>query len=103
MRFMIKVSFPVERGNELLKDPQFGHKMEQLLADMKAEAAYFCPVDGQRGMYIIINMDDASELAAKAEPLFFWLHADIDAFPVMKLEDLAKAGPAIGAAVQKWV
>jgi hypothetical protein len=103
MRFMIKVSFPTERGNELLRDPQFGHKVEQLLADIKAEASYFCPVDGKRGMYIILNMNDASELAAKAEPLFLWLHADIEAVPVMKMEDLAKAGPAIGAAAQKWV
>ncbi len=33
MRFILKVRFPVERRNELLKDPQFGYKMEQLLAD----------------------------------------------------------------------
>jgi len=54
-------------------------------------------------MYIIVNIDVASELAAKGEPLFLWLHADIDACQVIKLYDLAKAGPAIGTAVQKWV
>jgi hypothetical protein len=102
MRFMIKVRIPSERGNELLRDPQFGQKMGQLLADLKAEAAYFTTTDGQRGGYIILNMDDASEIPAKAELLFLWLHADIDVFPVMKLEDLQKAGPAIGAALQKW-
>jgi hypothetical protein len=102
MRFMLEVRIDSERGNELLRDPQFGQKMNQLLAEVKAEAAYFGTVDGQRGGYIVLNMDDASEIPAKAEPFFLWLHADIRAFPVMKPEDLQKAGPAIGAVVQKW-
>lgn len=102
MRFILKVRIPDDRGNELLKDPQFGQKMQQLLADIKAEAAYFTSMCGQRGAYIILNMDDASELPAKAEPLFLWLHAEVDVNLVMKPEDLQKAGPAIGAAVQKW-
>ena len=102
MRFIFEVKIDRDRGNELLRDPQFGAKMNQLLADVKAEAAYFSTVDGQRGGYIVLNMDDASEIPAKAEPFFLWLHADIRVIPVMKPEDLQKAGPFIGAAVQKW-
>ena len=102
MRYIMKMRMSVERGNEALKDSQFGHKMNELLTDIKAEAAYFTTICGQRGAYIIVNINDASEIPAIAEPFFLWLDASIDWLPVMKPEDLAKAGPAIGTAVKKW-
>ena len=102
MKYIMKVRFQVEKGNQALSDPQFGHKMSELLSEIKAEAAYFTTFSGQRGAYIVVNLNDASELPAVAEPFFLWLNADVDWFPVMKPEDLAKAGPAIGAAVQKY-
>jgi hypothetical protein len=43
-----------------------------------------------------------SQMAAMAEPLFYWLKADVEFIPVMLPQDLAKAGPAIGAAAKKW-
>jgi hypothetical protein len=102
MRFVMKVRMSLERANEALSDPQFGQKMNELLTEIKAEAAYFTTFSGQRGAYIVVNLNDVSEMPLVAEPFFLWLDADIDWFPVMKPEDLAKAGPSIGAAVQKW-
>jgi hypothetical protein len=102
MKYIMKVRFPMERGNQALSDSQFGHKMNDLLAEIKAEAAYFTTICGQRGAYIIVNMNDASEIPAIAEPFFLWLNADVEFFPAMRPEDLAKAGPSIGAAAQKW-
>jgi len=58
MRFMIEVRIPSDIGNELLRDSQFWQKMQQLLADLKAEAAYFSTINGQRGGYIVVNMSD---------------------------------------------
>src|SRR5260370_36125425 len=102
MRYLVKIHFSNEAGNEALRDPEFGAKMKDLLADIKAEAAYFTAVNGQRGGYIVVNFDDASMIPAIAEPFFFWFKADIEFIPVMVPEDLAKAAPAIEAAVQKW-
>jgi hypothetical protein len=102
MKYIMKVRMGQEKGNESLSDPQFGHKMNELLAEIKAEAAYFTTVCGHRGAYIILNLDDASQIPAIAEPFFLWLNAEIDFLPVMRPEDLAKAGPAIGAAAKKW-
>jgi hypothetical protein len=59
-------------------------------------------VNGHRGGYIVVNMDEASQMVAMAEPLFLWLKANVEFIPVMLPQDLAKGGPAIGAAVQKW-
>jgi len=102
MKYLMTVRIPIERGNEALADPQFGHKMNELLTDIKAESAYFSIVDGQRGAYIIVNMNDASEMPGIGEPFFAWLDADVEFLPVMKPEDLGKEGPAIGAVMQKW-
>jgi hypothetical protein len=102
MKYIMKIRMSIDKGNEAIKDPQFGHKMNELLAEIKAEAAYFTTICGQRGAYIIVNLNDASEMPSISEPFFLWLNADIDFLPVMRPEDLAKAGPSLGAAVQKW-
>ncbi len=102
MRYLIKMEMQTEAGDIAIRDPKFGEKMQALLKDMKAEAAYFTTVNGHRGGYIIVNMDDASQMVAMAEPLFLWFKANVEFIPVMLPEDLAKSGPAIGAAVKKW-
>jgi hypothetical protein len=38
MKYIIKLRMSIEKGNEALKDPDFGHKMQGLLAEIKAEA-----------------------------------------------------------------
>lgn len=103
MKYIMKVKMASgESGNDLLKDPLFGKKMHDLLAEVKAEAAYFTTVCGNRGAYVIVNIDDASQIPAISEPFFHWLKAEIDFYPVMTPEDLGKAGPAIDTAVKKW-
>jgi hypothetical protein len=102
MKYLVKLTIPIDAGNAALADKQFGAKMKQYLSDVKAEAAYFTAVNGQRGGYIFLDMDDASQIPAVAEPLFFWLKADLEFVPVMRPQDLEKAGPAIGAALSKW-
>jgi len=58
-------------------------------------------MDGARGGYLTVNMDDASELPAVAEPLF-GLDATIKAqLIIFSPEDLEKATPALEQAAQK--
>jgi hypothetical protein len=102
MKYIMKVKMCLEKGNKAISDPQFGHKMSELLKQIKAEAAYFSTICGHRGAYIVLNINDASEIPGIAEPFFLWLGAEVDFLPVMTPEDLAKGGPGMGAAVQKW-
>ena len=102
MKFIMKVKIPNPYGNDLLKDPKFGLKMKQLLDNVNAEAAYFTTVDAARGGYVIVNMNDASEIPKIAEPFFFWLKADIEFIPVMTPDDLAKAAPSIETAARLY-
>ena len=102
MKYIMKIRFPNEKANSRLKDPKFGMKMKEILTDVKAEAAYFTTICGDRGCYVVVNLDNASQMAMVAEPFFHWINADIDFLPVMTPEDLEKAGPMIETAVKKW-
>jgi hypothetical protein len=70
--------------------------------DLKPEAAYFVADEGQRTAILVINMEDASQIPAIAEPWFLAFNAEIEATPAMIAEDLEKAGPAIEQAVKKY-
>jgi len=100
MRFLIKVSIPVEAGNDAARK---GFDMiPAILEEQKPEAAYFVVTGGQRTALIFVNMDDPSELPKIAEPYFLAFNANIEVTPAMVAEDLQKAGPSIEAAVQKY-
>ena len=100
MRFLIKVSFPIEAGNKAAKE---GFRaIPKILEEQKPEAAYFIADNGMRTGVLIINMNDASELPKIAEPWFLALNARIEATPAMVPEDLQKAAPAIEQAVKTY-
>jgi len=102
MLFLMTVRIPNEPGNAALRDPAFGAKMQKLLRKIRAEAAYFTTIEGQRAAHIYLKMDDASQIPAIAEPFFLWLHADVTFSPVMRPLDLARAAPGIKSAVKHW-
>lgn len=102
MRYLLKFEVPVEVGNAALADADFGEKMKDYLASIKAEAAYFNTQNGRRAGIIVVHMDDMSEMPAITEPLFRWLNAVMYVQPAMVIDDLIKARPAIDAAVKKY-
>jgi len=101
MRFLYKISFPVEAGNAASKKDGF-RVIQSILEQQKPEAAYFVADGGKRTGILIINMDDASQIPAIAEPWFLALNASIEVTPAIIPEDLAKAGPAIEQAVKSY-
>jgi len=101
MRFLVKVSLPVEAGNTAAKKDGF-KVIQRILEEQKPEAAYFVADNGKRTAILIVNMEDASELPAIAEPWFQALHAAVEATPAMVPADLQKAGPAIAKIVKKY-
>ena len=102
MRFLLKANIPVEAGNAAAKAGKLGTTIQSILADLKPEAAYFMDDNGQRTAFVILQMEDASQIPAIAEPWFLALNASIEIHPVMVPDDLAKAGRAIEAAVNKY-
>ncbi len=102
MRFLVKVNIPVEAGNEAAKAGKLGTTIQSILAEQKPEAAYFTDESGQRTAFLFLEMQEASQIPAIAEPWFLALNARIEIHPVMVADDLAKAGSAIEAAVNKY-
>jgi hypothetical protein len=102
MRFLLKVNIPVEAGNAAAKAGKLGSTIQSILEDTKPEAVYFTDTGGQRTGFIILNIQDNSQIPAIAEPWFLAFNADIELHPVMLPSDLAKAGPAIEQAVKKF-
>jgi hypothetical protein len=102
MRFMISARAANEKVNALIKEGRFPQTFQSIMEDLLPEAAYFTDVDGVRGGYFIVNLDDASELASKTEPLFQALDATIQVHLVNTAEDVQKAMPAFERAAQKY-
>ena len=96
------MNIPVETGNAAAKAGKLGSTIQSILADLKPEAAYFTDNDGQRAGFIFLDMQDASQIPAIAEPSFLAFNASIQIHPVMIPDDLAKAASAIENAIQKF-
>jgi hypothetical protein len=102
MRMMLKVSIPVERGNDAIRKGTLGSTLEKILGELKPEAAYFAEDNGLRTGYIFFDMQESSQLTAIAEPFFLAFNAQLTVRPAMTLQDLAKGGPAIEKAVKQY-
>ncbi len=103
MRILLKYSIDQERGDELIKEGRLGEAMAPILEDLQPEAAYFTDVEGSRGGYLVVNMEDASQIPAMTEPLLLGLGATIHMQPVMTPEDLqGAAGEAMQQMGQKY-
>src|SRR5438067_1325990 len=102
MRILLKVTIPVESGNAAARAGTLGSTIQSILADLKPEAVYFTDTDGRRSALIFLNLQDASQIPAIAEPWMLAFNASIECHPVMVPDDLAKAGGAIEAAVKKF-
>jgi hypothetical protein len=42
---------------------------QSIMEDLQPEAAYFTDIDGARGAYFIVNVEEPSEMASKTETL----------------------------------
>jgi hypothetical protein len=102
MRVLMKVEFPVEAANAAIRAGSFSRTVQSILEDQKPEAAYFLASNGKRSGLLVIDMKDASQIPALAEPWLLAFNASIDIQPIMIPADLAKAGPAMEQAVKRY-
>jgi hypothetical protein len=101
MRFLLKVSFPVEAANAAVKKD--GLKViQKILEEQKPEAAYFITEGGRRTGILIVDIKDASEIPGIAEPWFLALNASVEATPAMVPADIQKAASAIEKAAKQY-
>lgn len=100
MRFVMHVKLPIGKFDQAVRDGTVDKKMKAILDEIKPEAAYFVATEGKRGGYLIVNMENTSEIPRLAEPWFLVFDAELDFAPCMTPEDLAKSGLVQHA--KKW-
>ena len=103
MRVLLTFSIDPEKGDQLIKEGRIGETMESILQDLQPEAAYFTDVEGTRGGFLVVDMEDGSRMPALTEPLLLGVGATVHMQPVMTPEDLrGAAGDALQQMGQKY-
>jgi hypothetical protein len=91
MRMLLHVEFPLEPFNTLVRNGTAAAKIQKILEAIKPEAAYFSEFDGRRGGTLVVNVNNASEVPALAEPFFLTFNAETRFRIAMTPEDLGKS------------
>src|SRR5215468_5205509 len=102
MRVMIKFALPVESGNTAIRTGKLAKVMGQITEELKPEAAYFYPLDGERGGFFIVDMKDSSQIVEMAERFFFGLNAKVEFVPVMSASDLEKGLAGVQEIIEQY-
>ena len=90
MRVLLKASLDTERANDAIRTGKMPQLMEEALGQLDPEAAYFTLDHGRRTAYLVLDVQDSSELPKIGESFFLDFGAEIDVTPVMNREDLAR-------------
>ena len=90
MRMMLKVTIPVDAGNNAIKDGTLPRIMQSTTERLKPEAAYFFAEDGKRTALFVFNMQDVSQIPSIVEPVFMGMNASLTMVPVMNADELQK-------------
>ncbi len=102
MRFLINLEIPTEAGNNFVKNPSFGEKLQSIFQEQKAESIYFCPRNGNRSITYVANIDDASKIPWLLEPWWIVGASRVEAVPCFTPQEMAKAMPDVAAQAKKY-
>ena len=103
MRTLMHISIPVEAGNTAARTGMLGSSFQKMLDAIKPEAAYFTTTpSGERGGFIVFDLQEPSQIPGIAEQFFLAFNARIWFHPVMNAQDLQNAGPGIEKAVKEY-
>ncbi len=92
MRMLINAFLPLEPFNSLVREGTAGKTLNEVIEAISPEAVYFIEQRGSRCAVLIVNIKDAAQIPAVAEPLFLKFNARCEFHPTMLPADLAQAG-----------
>jgi hypothetical protein len=92
MKMLLKVDFPPEPFNSLVKSGKVGEIIGRIIETIKPETAYFTEQDGKRGGIFVVDLQNPSDVPSFAEPFFLNFQASCKFRILMSPEDLQNAG-----------
>ena len=88
MRMLLKATMDTERANQAIRDGTMGKALQDAMAKLNPEAAYFYPENGKRTALLVFDLEDPSQLPPLTEPFFETAAANVHVTPVMTADDL---------------
>jgi hypothetical protein len=96
VRTLAIISIDTAAGNAAVRNGELAKTIGETLERFKPEATYFGIKDGKRTMFMVFDMQDASQMPPLGEPFFMGFNAEISLEPVMNGDDLRKGLGGLG-------
>ena len=93
MKFIVEAAIPHEPFNTFVREGTAGKMIGEALGEIKPEIAYFTDLGvGGRGVIMIVDIEDYSQLPNVTEPLALTFNASVHYRIAISPEELAAAG-----------
>jgi hypothetical protein len=100
MKMLVNIILPIEPFNSLVRAGKAGEILGRIIEDIKPESIYFSEQEGCRGAFMVVEVSDASQIPAIAEPWFLNFEASCEFRIAMTPDDLMKAD--LAKLASKW-
>jgi hypothetical protein len=98
MRTMLTVTMETEAGNKAISDGSLPKIIEDFFTKNNPESVYFTANNGDRTMYAVLDLKEASDIPSICEPFFMKLNAKIEFKPAMNIHELKRGLGAMSQA-----
>lgn len=96
MRILLNAELDTTAANRAISEGRLAEINEQLLDNLRPEAAYFYARNGRRALTLVVDLPDPSSLPRIAEPLWQELDAHVEVVPCMTADELRGALADLG-------
>jgi hypothetical protein len=97
---LVNIILPIEPFNSLVRSGKAGEILGRIIEDIQPESIYFSEQEGCRGAIMVVEIKEASEIPAVAEPWFLNFEASCEFRIAMTPDDLMKAD--LAKLASKW-
>jgi hypothetical protein len=95
MRMLLTARMDTETGNQSVTDGTMSKMVQEMVEELRPEAAYFTATEGDRCCYMVFEMKESAQMPPMLEP-FFHAGAKVDLRPVMTMDDLQTGLASLG-------
>jgi hypothetical protein len=92
MKFIVEADFPLEPFSTYVREGTAGEKIGAVLGAIKPEVVYFTDAGVGRGVMMIVDLDNASQIPHVTEPLMLNFKASVHYRLAISPEELQSAG-----------